>query len=100
MKIALHLQTYESKNKLFVEKHQSDRHCRVRSSNACFIADLTVPANTGDGFADQLRDVITTLLDKFAPLHAGVRRRPKSSSWWLSREAVTAKRDRRRLERR
>jgi len=31
---------------------------------------FTVPADTADGFANQLQDVITTLLDKFAPLHA------------------------------
>ena len=31
---------------------------------------FTAPADTADGFANQLQDVITTLLDKFAPLHA------------------------------
>jgi len=61
---------------------------------------FTAPAVTPDGFADQLHDVVTTLLDKFAPLRTGVRRRPKSSSRWLSTEAVTPKRERRRLERR
>jgi len=61
---------------------------------------FTAPADTADRFADQLRDVVMTLLGKFALLRAGVRRRPKSSSRWLFHEAVTAKLDRRRLERR
>jgi len=46
----------------------------------CASTLFTAPAVTADGFADQLRDVVTTLLDKFAPLRTGVRHRPKSSN--------------------
>jgi hypothetical protein len=60
---------------------------------------FTAPASTTDGFADQLKNVVTELLDKFAPLRTGVRRQPKQSSHWLSKDAVAAKRQRRKLER-
>ena len=39
---------------------------------------VTSPADATDGFADQLWDIVWTMLDKFAPLRTGVRRRPKS----------------------
>jgi hypothetical protein len=60
---------------------------------------FTSPACTADLFAEQLRSVVTAVLDKFVPLKTVKKRAQKSSSKWLSTEAVSAKRDRRRLER-
>ena len=53
---------------------------------------------TDDAYVDQLDSVLTELLDKHAPVHTS-RRRPPKISRWLSDEAITAKRLRRRLER-
>jgi len=87
--------SYSSRNIREIDIAGFDR--AMRASSLFTAADA--PADTTDGFADQLQDVVMTLLDKFAPLRAGLRHWPKSSSRWMSREAVTAKRDRRRLER-
>ena len=52
-----------------------------------------------DEYADQIQSVVTSLLDDVAPLRY-VRRRPrKATTYWLSEDAVKAKRHRRRLER-
>ena len=58
------------------------------------------PETTADGFAQQLVDVVTEALDKFAPLQTFRRRPSKLISKWLSPEAVKAKRVRRKCERR
>jgi hypothetical protein len=58
------------------------------------------PAASADDFVSQLNQVVTQLLDHFAPLRHRHRRPPKPISKWLSPEAVAAKRERRRLERR
>ena len=60
----------------------------------------TNPANTADGFAEQLDTVVTRILDLHCPLQE--RRRFASTrrdNRWLSSDAVAAKRERRRLER-
>ena len=49
---------------------------------------------------DQLTRVVTSQLDTIAPIRHSSRRPPKPISKWLSTEAVAAKRERRRLERR
>jgi len=58
------------------------------------------PATTTDAFTDQLTRVVTSQLDAIAPIRHSSRRPPKPISKWLSTEAVAAKRERRRLERR
>ena len=58
------------------------------------------PATDVDAYVDQLDSVLTELLDKHAPVRTSHRRPPKKISRWLSDEAITAKRLRRRLERR
>ena len=57
------------------------------------------PAATVDEYADQLRMVVTSILDRMAPERTRARRLVKPESRWLSSEAVAAKRHRRRLER-
>lgn len=61
---------------------------------------FTRPAATVDEYVSQLNDVLTHLLDKFAPARTRRRRPQKPITKWLSAEAVEAKRTRRRLERR
>ena len=61
---------------------------------------FTSPADTVDDFTHQIKSVVVTLLDKYAPLRRCRRRPSKPISRWLSQEAITAKRHRRRLERR
>ena len=61
---------------------------------------FTDPADTVDGFADQLESTVGDILERHCPL----RRRTKFAaarrdSRWLNDEAITAKRERRRLER-
>jgi len=61
------------------------------------------PATNVDGYVDQLDSVLSKLLDKYAPvrsLHIVVMctHLTKKINRWLSDEAVTAKRLRRRLE--
>jgi len=59
----------------------------------------TSPAATADEFARQLADVVTSELDAVAPVKTHYRRPAKKSTKWLSPEAITAKRHRRKLER-
>ena len=61
---------------------------------------FTSPADGTDEFADQLVRVVTDELDKVAPVRSGSRPSPKTITKWLSAEAVSAKRERRRMERR
>jgi hypothetical protein len=61
---------------------------------------FTSPSDTVDRYVDQITEVVTLVLDKFAPLRAGIHRAPKNSSSRLSKEVVDAKRERRRIERR
>ena len=61
---------------------------------------FTDPADSVDGFADQLESTVGDILERHCPL----RRRTKFAaarrdSRWLNDEAITAKRERRRLER-
>jgi hypothetical protein len=49
---------------------------------------------------DQLAAVVTSVLDRLAPIRSAVRRNLKPSSRWLSPEAITAKRERHHRERR
>ena len=58
------------------------------------------PEDDTDGFAAQLVRVVTDELDKVAPVRRGSRRPSKIITRWLSVDAVAAKRERRRLERR
>jgi len=61
---------------------------------------FSTPATTTDAFTDQLTLVVTRQLYAIAPIGHSSRRSPKPISKWLSTEAVAAKRERRRLERR
>jgi len=67
---------------------------RLRNS-----ALFTAPAESTDAFADQLKTVVTGLLDEVAPLRTVRRRAPKPVTRWLSRDAIAAKRARRKFER-
>jgi len=74
---------------------------------ASFQADVlhselyTDTANTTDEFADQLDTVISKILDHHCPLQRRKRfASTRRDNRWLSPEAVDAKRQRRRLERR
>ena len=58
------------------------------------------PDPTVDGFANQMETVLTSILDEVAPLKTGHRTGPRKAKNWLSPEAVDAKKQRRRLERR
>ena len=58
------------------------------------------PHPTVDGYVDQMETEITSVLDKLAPLKTGRRSGPKRARNWLSPEAIEAKKQRRRLERR
>ena len=61
---------------------------------------LTAPATTTNTFTNQLIDVITSELEKVAPLKCSSRRASKSITRWLSTDAVQAKQERRHLEKR
>ena len=61
---------------------------------------VTNPASTADSFASQLEADITDILDDLAPVCTSTKRRGKADARWLSAEAVAAKQERRRLERR
>ena len=67
---------------------------RIRMSSAC-----QQPAASADGYAVQLEEDITSILDELAPFCTSTKRRAKPESRWLSAEAVKAKQTRRRLER-
>ena len=58
------------------------------------------PALTAESYASQFEEVVVETLDAMAPLRTRVRRPPKEITRWLSDEAVEAKRERRRLEKR
>jgi exonuclease III len=60
---------------------------------------FTAPSSSADGFATQLQSVVTDCLNELVPLRTMRRRARKLSAKWLSAEAVTAKRRRRKLER-
>jgi len=68
---------------------------RLRSS-----ALFTEPASSVDAFADQIESVVTEILDNLAPVQSRSRRPPKRVTRFLSADAVTAKRRRRKLEKR
>ena len=56
------------------------------------------PAAAADEFSNQLADVVTTELNKLASIRYFTRRNSKPITKWLSKEAIEAKRERRRLE--
>ena len=58
----------------------------------------TNPATSVDVFSTQLRDVITSELDRLCPVKTINRRAPKKNTKWLSEPAREAKRRRRRME--
>ena len=58
------------------------------------------PADDAESFAQQIESVVTAMSDEVAPIRTRQRRPPKAVTRWLSKEAVEAKRHRRRLERR
>ena len=61
---------------------------------------FTAPATSTDSFADQLEDVVTAILDKFAPLKTVTRKAGgKPINRFLSQNAKEAKKKRGRLER-
>ena len=64
----------------------------VRSSTL-----FTDPANTVDGYANQLEREVTAVLDRLAPMRSGRRRPAKPITRWLSDKALAAKRRRRKL---
>jgi hypothetical protein len=49
------------------------------------------PDNSAEGFVDQMAAVVTSVLDRLAPIHSAVYRKQKPSSRWLSPEAIAAK---------
>ena len=61
---------------------------------------FTSLADDAESFAEQIERVVTATLDEVAPIRTRQRRPPKAVTRWLSKEAVEAKRHRRRLERR
>lgn len=61
---------------------------------------FTAPRGTADDFTEQIRSVVTAVLDEVAPIKCYRRRASKPITKWLSNEAVKAKRFRRRCERR
>jgi len=60
---------------------------------------FTAPSSTVNSFADQIEAYVVEALDKVAPLRRRRRRPSKPATRWLSKDAVDAKRQRRRLER-
>jgi hypothetical protein len=58
------------------------------------------PASTTDQFALQLEHDVTTILDELVPFCKSTRRQGKTDSSWLTPEAIAAKQERRRMERR
>ena len=61
---------------------------------------ITSTFNTPDEYLDEIQRVVGEILDNSAPLRTGKRPGGKGSSRWHSPEAMAAKKDRRRLERR
>ena len=61
---------------------------------------FTSPAESAEKFAEQLDFITTAVLDHHCPLQTRTKFLPsRRDNHWLSTEAVDAKRDRRRLER-
>ena len=58
------------------------------------------PADSVDGFADQLESTLGGILERHCPLRKRTKfAAARRDSRWLNDEAITAKRERRRLER-
>jgi Reverse transcriptase (RNA-dependent DNA polymerase)/Endonuclease-reverse transcriptase len=68
---------------------------RLRSSRL-----FTAPDDSPDGFLCQIELTVTTILDEVAPLRRGTRAGGVRATRWLDADAVAAKKQRRRLERR
>jgi len=58
------------------------------------------PASTAEKFASQLKEDLTAILDDLVPFQKSTKRQGRSDCSWLTPEAVDAKQERRRLERR
>lgn len=58
------------------------------------------PSDDVDAFADQLEQSIRGVLDELAPMKTCKKRRGRRSNRWLSASAISAKRERRRREKR
>ena len=85
--------TYQYRNIKDIDL-QSFQHNILSSS---LVSD---PDPTVDGYADQMESVITSALDRAAPLKTGRRSGPRKAKNWLSPDVIEAKKRRRRLERR
>ena len=83
--------TYQYRNIKDIDL-QSFQHNILSSS---LVSD---PDPTVDGYADQMESVITSALDRAAPLKTGRRSGPRKAKNWLSPDAIEAKKRRRRLE--
>ena len=59
---------------------------------------LSSSAAAADEFSNQLADVVTTDLNNLAHIRYFTRRKSNPIATWLSKEAIEAKRERRRLE--
>ena len=92
--------------------HRSEQNVRYQCRNLkavdpisferelCNFSLFSCPEPTVDGFTEQLQRVVITVLDVLAPVQCRLQRPPNLTSKWLSTEAVAAKKERRRLERR
>ena len=72
-----------------------DFNSRLRSSPL-----FSNPATAPDEYVAQLKSTVTAILDQVAPTRRGQRPGGRQGARWLSADAVAAKRNRRRLERR
>ena len=73
----------------------ADFEQRIRSSPL-----FTDPVDTPDEYLSQFESTITSILDVVAPVRRGTRPGGRKAAKWLEPEAVSAKQNRRRLERR
>ena len=87
--------TTETKKQRSFKRFNIDRFKDLFMKTKVVIA----PANNVDEFVDQFDDAMTSVLDQVAPLRTVTCNRGKKNNVWLSDEAVRAKRDRRRHER-
>ena len=75
----------------------STRICFKKTFASLFCTD---PADSVDGFADQLESTIGDILERHCPMRKRTKfAAARRDSWWLNDEAINAKWERRRLER-
>jgi hypothetical protein len=82
------------------------QRCNLKSLNVSeFLSELLAssiclcPKSTTNEFAVQLRDDVTTILDKLVPLKHVTKRHSSHTSSWLFKEAVDTRCKRRQMER-